>query len=166
MKLVLHLFLVLILTGCSYQKAMMEPSETEMPVIRYVQVEVLYDYLLQHDDDALSFQKRSRELSSQIQEIEDQVLAEANQAMRKRLLENLEELKEKMSVLRSREASYREKILLQIEDAASDVAKRQGYHLLLGGGNTVIYSKKEYDITREVLRELASRRIRGAPVNR
>ena len=144
----------------------METSEREVPVIRYVQVEVLYEYLLSNDGGASSLQKRSMELLRKIRETEDTMLAEVDPSRRKLYQQKLESFKKELSALKEKEGSYKKRFLGQIEDAAKDVAKRHGYHLVLGGGDTIVYSKKEYDITREVLRELVSRKIRGAPINR
>ncbi len=166
MRLLVNILLVVMLAGCSYQKPMLDTSEREVPVIRYVQVEVLYQYLLSRDGGASSLQERSRKLFQKIQETEDTMLAEADPAKRKQYQQKLEGLRKKLRALKQKEGSYKKRFLDQIEDAAKDVARRHGYNLVLGGGNTVIYSKKEYDITRQVLRELVSRKIRGEPVNR
>ncbi len=166
MRPLVNILLVFVVAGCSYQKKMLENQGEEIPVVRYVQLEVLYEYLVSHDGGASTVRNRSKKLYGELKVLENQIIQQADPAKRKELFQDLEKIKNELSQLRDKEESYKKKFLRKIEDSAGHVAKKHGYHLVLNGGDTVLYSNKEYDITREVLREIVSRKIRSAPVNR
>ncbi|MFW5771020.1 MAG: OmpH family outer membrane protein [Spirochaetota bacterium] len=166
MRLLVHILLVFVAAGCSYPKQMLENPGAEVPVVRYVQLEVLYEYLVSHDGGASSVRNRSEKLYGEIKVLEDQIMKQSDPEKRKELYTGLKKLKKELSDLRNKEKSYKKEFLEKIEDSARHVAKKHGYHLVLNGVDTVLYSNKEYDITREVLREIVSRKIRNAPVNR
>jgi len=166
MRVLVHILLVFMVAGCSYQKQMLDDPGVEVPVVRYVQLQVLYEYLVSHDESASMIRSRSEKLYGEIKILESRLLQQADPKKRSELYGTLEKLKKELSDLRNKEESYKKEFLKKIEDSARHVAKKHGYHLVLNGGDAVIYSVNEYDITREVLREIVSRKIRSAPVNR
>jgi Skp family chaperone for outer membrane proteins len=166
MRQLVNILLVFTVAGCSYQKKMLENPGEEIPTVRYVQLEVLYEYLVSKDDGASTVRKRSEKLFDEINALENRILRQTDSQKQKEQYQTLDDLKKEISDLREKEKAYKKKFLQQIEDATRHVAKRHGYHLVLNGGDAVLYSRKENDITREVLREIISRKIRGAPVNR
>ena len=67
----------------------------------------------------------------------------------------------------NKEMEKQKKIFLaDIQQAVATVAKRKGYTIILGGGDTVVYAKDGYDITNEVLKELVATRLQKSPVTR
>ena len=126
------------------------PSRDDGMAIRYVQLPVLYNYMIQTSPDALSLQKRYNELKAQL----DALTADDNQ--RKELAAMLQSIADQMD-------KQKKVFLTDIQHAIASVAKRNGYHIVLGGGDTVVYAQDRYDITGDVLKELAALRLQKSP---
>lgn len=125
----------------------------ESPAIRYVQLPVLYNYMIQTSPDALELQKQYNELKNTLDTLS------VNDSARKDLTAKLQSVADQMD--------RKKKIFLtDIQQAIATVAKHKGYTIVLGGGDTVVYAKDGYDITSEVLKELASLRLQKSPAVR
>jgi len=46
------------------------------------------------------------------------------------------------------------------------VASRQQIDYIIGAGDTLVYYRREFDLTEDVIREIVSQRKRNAPVSR
>jgi len=121
--------------------------------IRYVQLPILYNYMIQTSPDALSLQKRYNELKAQLD------VPSVSDAERKDLAVKLQSIADQMD-------KQKKIFLTDIQQAIATVAKRKGYQIVLGGGDTVVYAKDGYDITSEVLKELAALRLQKSPAAR
>ncbi|MDH7555114.1 MAG: OmpH family outer membrane protein [Spirochaetota bacterium] len=121
--------------------------------IRYVQLPILYHYMIQTSPDALSLQKRYNELKAQLD------VPSVSDAERKDLAVKLQSIADQMD-------KQKKIFLMDIQQAIATVAKRKGYQIVLGGGDTVVYAKDGYDITSEVLKELAALRLQKSPAAR
>lgn len=121
--------------------------------IRYVQLPILYNYMIQTSPDALSLQKRYNELKAQLD------VPSVSDAERKDLAVKLQSIADQMD-------KQKKIFLMDIQQAIATVAKRKGYQIVLGGGDTVVYAKDGYDITSEVLKELAALRLQKSPAAR
>ncbi len=121
--------------------------------IRYVQLPILYSYMVQTSQDASELQERYNELKAQLDALPE------NDNARKELAVKIQNVADQMQ--------KQKKIFLKdIEQAIATVAKRKGYTIVLGGGDTVVYAKDGYDITNEVLKELAALRLQKSPAVR
>lgn len=121
--------------------------------IRYVQLPVLYTYMIQTSQDASELQKRYNELKAQLDTLP------ANDNARKDLAVKVQTIADQME-------KQKKIFLTDIQQAIATVAKRKGYTIVLGGGDTVVYAKDGYDITTEVLKELAALRLQKSPAVR
>ncbi|HOJ28849.1 MAG TPA: OmpH family outer membrane protein [Spirochaetota bacterium] len=121
--------------------------------IRYVQLPILYNYMIQTSPDALSLQKRYNELKAQLD------VPSVSDAERKDLAVKLQSIADQMD-------KQKKIFLTDIQQAIATVAKRKGYQIVLGGGDTVVYAKDGYDITSEILKELAALRLQKSPAAR
>jgi len=118
--------------------------------IRYVQLPILYNYMIQTSPDAVVLQKHYNDLKSQL----DALPVNGNE--RKDIALKLQSIADQMD-------KQKKVFLTDIQQAIATVAKRKGYRIVLGGGDTVVYAKEGYDITSEVLKELAALRLQKSP---
>lgn len=118
--------------------------------IRYVQLPILYNYMIQTSPDALSLQKYYNDLKTQL----DGLPVNSNE--RKDIALKFQSIVDQMD-------KQKKSFLMDIKQAIATVAKRKGYQIVLGGGDTVVYAKDGYDITSEVLKELAALRLQKSP---
>ncbi len=121
--------------------------------IRYVQLPILYNYMIQTSPDALALQKRYNELKAKLD------APSVSDTERKDLAVPLQSIADEMD-------KQKKIFLTDIQHAIATVAKRNGYAIVLGGGDTVVYARDGYDITSEVLRELAALRLQKSPAAR
>lgn len=118
--------------------------------IRYVQLPILYNYMIQTSPDALSLQKYYNDLKTQL----DGLPVNSNE--RKDIALKFQSIVDQMD-------KQKKSFLMDIKQAIATVAKRKDYQIVLGGGDTVVYAKDGYDITSEVLKELAALRLQKSP---
>jgi len=109
--------------------------------------------MIQTSPDALSLQKRYNELKAQLD------VPSVSDAERKDLAVKLQSIADQMD-------KQKKIFLTDIQQAIATVAKRKGYQIVLGGGDTVVYAKDGYDITSEILKELAALRLQKSPAAR
>jgi Skp family chaperone for outer membrane proteins len=109
--------------------------------------------MIQTSQDASELQKRYNELKAQLD------AQQTNDTARKDLAAKLQTIADQME-------KQKKIFLTDIQQAIATVAKRKGYTIVLGGGDTVVYAKDGYDITAEVLKELAALRLQKSPAVR
>lgn len=109
--------------------------------------------MIQTSPDALILQKRYNELKMQLD------TPSVSDTERKELTVKLQSIGDEMD-------KQKKIFLMDIQQAIATVAKRNGYTIVLGGGDTVVYAKDGYDITNEVLKELAALRLQKSPAAR
>lgn len=118
--------------------------------IRYVQLPILYNYMIQTSPNAMTLQKYYNDLKTQL----DGLPVNSNE--RKDIALKFQSIVDQMD-------KQKKSFLMDIKQAIATVAKRKGYQIVLGGGETVVYAKDGYDITSEVLKELAALRLQKSP---
>lgn len=118
--------------------------------IRYVQLPILYNYMIQTSPNAMTLQKYYNDLKTQL----DGLAVNSNE--RKDIALKFQSIVDQMD-------KQKKSFLMDIKQAIATVAKRKGYQIVLGGGETVVYAKDGYDITSEALKELAALRLQKSP---
>ncbi|MGQ9842359.1 MAG: OmpH family outer membrane protein [Spirochaetota bacterium] len=118
--------------------------------IRYVQLPILYNYMIQTSPDAMTLQKDYNDLKAQLDGLPE------NSNERKDIALKLQSIVDQMD-------KQKKSFLMDIKQTIATVAKRKGYQIVLGGGDTVVYATDGYDITSEVLKELAALRLQKSP---
>jgi len=106
--------------------------------------------MIQTSPDAVVLQKRYNDLKAQLDALP------VNENERKDISVKLQSITDQMD-------KQKKIFLTDIQQAIATVAKRKGYQIVLGGGDTVVYAKDGYDITSEVLKELAALRLQKSP---
>jgi Skp family chaperone for outer membrane proteins len=144
------LILMFLLPCCSSLK-----NEQDTIAIRYVQLSLLYNYMIQTSPDASQLQQQYKELQSKLGTMNEVVDGDE----RKNCIEKLNSINKEME-------KQKKIFLTDIQQAVATVAKRKGYTIILGGGDTVVYARDGYDITNEVLKEVVATRLQKSPVTR
>ncbi|HSV95418.1 MAG TPA: OmpH family outer membrane protein [Spirochaetota bacterium] len=133
--------------------------------IRSVNMALLFEYAVNSDPDARGVKAAKTEALSAVRTLKARTMSadrsESEPAERELGRRNAE-----LEKLNAAEEQHRQRILAEINRAMNAVASRQGIDFILGAGEGAVYSGKEYDITEEVLREMAALRKRNAPVSR
>jgi len=145
----LLIFMVLLLCCSSLEK------EQDTIAIRYVQLPLLYNYMIQTSPDVSQLQQQYKEIQSKLGTMSEVVDSDE----RKNCIEKLNSINKEME-------KQKKIFLADIQQAVAITAKRKGYTIILGGGDTVVYAKDGYDITNEVLKELVATRLQKSPVTR
>jgi len=130
-------------------------NEQDTIAIRYVQLPLLYNYMIQTSPDVSQLQQQYKEIQSKLGTMSEVVDSDE----RKNCMEKLNSINKEME-------KQKKIFLADIQQAVATIAKRKGYTIILGGGDTVVYAKDGYDITNEVLKELVATRLQKSPVTR
>ncbi|MBP8179121.1 MAG: OmpH family outer membrane protein, partial [Spirochaetes bacterium] len=120
-----------------------------------VQLPLLYNYMIQTSPDVSQLQQQYKEIQSKLGTMSEVVDSDE----RKNCIEKLNSINKEME-------KQKKIFLADIQQAVAIIAKRKGYTIILGGGDTVVYAKDGYDITNEVLKELVATRLQKSPVTR
>jgi Skp family chaperone for outer membrane proteins len=134
------------------------------PVIRYLSLKAVYNFSLNRNRDALDVKKKLDEKISRMKEIEGDLDEPSTDHVA--LLAEYRTLDTELKALRGRSKYYKTKILGQIDRAVKNVAKTVRADFIYNIGDELIYAKKEYDVTEEIMREIVRLEERSAPESR
>jgi Skp family chaperone for outer membrane proteins len=134
------------------------------PVIRYMSMKAIYNFSLNRNRDALDVRKKLDEKISRMKEVESDLNEPATDHVA--LLEEYRKLDVELAALKGRSRYYKTKILGQIDRAVKNVAKTAGADFIYNIGDELIYAKKEYDVTEEIMQEIVRLEERSAPESR
>ncbi|MBN1495738.1 MAG: OmpH family outer membrane protein [Spirochaetes bacterium] len=161
-KRVIMLVAVLaILPSCSYFKKKGEPVP---PVIRYINLKAVYNFVLNKNRDALDVKKKLDAKITRLKEIESGLDDPATDHVA--LLDEYRAVSTEIAELRGRSRYYKGKILAQIDRALKNLAQSMHVDFICNIGDDLLYAKKEFDITEDVLREIMRLNERRAPESR
>ncbi|MCU0843930.1 MAG: OmpH family outer membrane protein [Spirochaetes bacterium] len=141
------------------------PGDEREARIRSVNMALLFEYAVNSDPDARGVKAAKTEALAAARALKARI-ASADRSENETAGRELARRNAELEKLNAAEEQHRQRILSEISRAMSAVASRQGIDFILGAGEGAVYSGKEYDITEEVLREMAAMRKRNAPVSR
>jgi Skp family chaperone for outer membrane proteins len=147
--------------SCSNFKKKEEPAP---PVIRYMNLKAVYNFSLNRNRDALDVKKKLDEKLARMKEVQGDLNEPATDHVA--LLEEYRTLDAELSALKGRTRYYKTKLLGQIDRAVKNVAKSLKADFIYNIGDELIYAKKEYDVTEEIMREIIRLEERSAPESR
>jgi Skp family chaperone for outer membrane proteins len=148
-----------ILSSCSYFKRKDEAGPP--PVIRYLNLKATYDFVLNRNRDALDVRKKLDEKMARLKEIESDLDQPATDHVA--LLDEYRGLAAELAALKGKSKYYKGQILNQIDRAVKNVAKKLKVDFIYNIGDELIYAKKEYDVTEDIIREIIRLDERKAP---
>ena len=161
-KLTVLLLAMTLMMSCSSLKKGKKGAENI--VIRYINMRSLYSYILKKDEKAELLRKKYERLEEQIENDKLLLLQDGNdtESIYKRLNSN----REKIKSVADEEELHKGKLLNRINSAVKKVAQSAGIDFILNIGDEVVYGKKKFDITEDVLKELELLEMRSNPVSR
>ncbi len=139
-------------------------ASTEPPVIRTMNLEAVYGFVLNREGDAVQLKGKIQKLSEKVKELEQRL--EAEEGNRTVIKKELNESRAQLAELARKSAALRAKILERINRAVKGVSSRIKGDIVINYGEDIIYVRKEYDITEDVIRELMRIEQWSEPVSR
>lgn len=121
--------------------------------VRYVNLEGIYEFLLNRDREALKVKSELVRLGQQIKGLEQELDAMAGD--RQKLQADYRKMRDRMEKLDRQARQYKEKILAAINQAVRTVARDIRADYILNTGDQIIFARKEYDLTEDIIRELS-----------
>ncbi len=150
---------VAVCSSCSYFKKKGEVGPP--PVIRYMNLKAVYTYVLNKNRDALDVKKKLDQKLIRVKEIERDLDVPSGDHVA--LLDEYRQLASDLAALKGRSKYYKGMILTQIDRAVRNTAKKMKIDFVINIGDELIYARKEYDVTEDVLLEITRLDERRAP---
>lgn len=144
--------------SCSYFKKKGEPVP---PVIRCMNLKAVYNFVLNKNRDALDVKKKLDVKIERLKEIERELDNPATDHVA--LLDEYRAVSTEIRDLKGRSRYYKGKILTQIDRALKNLAKSMNVDFIYNVGDDLLFSKKEFDVTEDVLREIMRLDERKSP---
>jgi len=150
---------VAIFSSCSYFKNKGEIGPP--PVIRYMNLKAVYSYALNKNRDALDVKKKLDRKLERMKEIERDLNEPSGDHVA--ALDEYRTLAADLAALRGRSRYYKGIILTQIDRAVKNVSEKIKIDFVVNIGDDLIYARKEYDVTEDVILEITRLDERRAP---
>lgn len=151
-----------IVSGCVTEERVSERNVR----MRYINLSIVFDYMVSTDPEARQVRKKRKEIVTALDDIERVLMTEPDMQKRKSLSERRRDYSEQMQSLYGREEYYKRKFLQDMNRAIDDVAVRMRIDYVFNIGEGLVYSRKEFDVTEQVLQELRKVKKRNAPQSR
>jgi Skp family chaperone for outer membrane proteins len=156
--------IALLAAACTACSSLKKNEQAPPPVIRYMSLKAVYNFSVNRNRDALDVKKKLDDKLSRIKEVERDLDEPSTDHVA--LLAEYRTLDAELAALRGRSRYYKTKILGQIDRAVKNVAKSVRADFIYNIGDELVYAKKEYDVTEEIMREIIRLEERSAPESR
>jgi Skp family chaperone for outer membrane proteins len=140
-----------LVSSCSYFTKK-EPTNGREIVVRYMNLKATYAFVLNRNRDAVEVKKQIDGKIARMKELERELDNPATDHVA--LLEEYRKLRGELDALRSKSRSFKAKFLNQINRAVKNIAVKIKADLILNIGEELIYGKKEFDVTEDIMREI------------
>ncbi len=134
------------------------------PVIRYVNLKFIYDYFINKSRDAQEIARKKEKVIESIQSLERRMKDPKEKTAEVELAHQRQ--KYLYEVLEKQESEHMQKISQRIKRVLNDLSENMEIDYIFNIGDEVIYAKKKYDITEQVIREVIDLGTRSEPVSR
>lgn len=155
MRLVLPLYLM-VLAAAACSSPVINDGSGDTYIIRYVNMNALYDYELTRSNEAASLKVRRDDILRKIKGVESGGSGDRGR--------ELEYYRSELVKLEESEKKLKASIYQKIKKAVESVAGRHEVDFILGTGEGVIYSRPVFDLTSEVIDELDKMNKNSSPV--
>jgi Skp family chaperone for outer membrane proteins len=120
-------------------------------VIRYVNIKAVYDHVLKIDSELIEKSKKRETLLDK----KKSLAASAGSSKNKEEVEaEIKLIDDELSFLAINEDEVKLRIYKKISTAVRDIARRRKIDMVLNMGDSLIYAKKEFDITEDIIDEI------------
>jgi hypothetical protein len=133
---------------------------------RYVNLNIIFDYLSGREIEARDIKKRREDLVRRIDEISSQLESVKDEKNRAELVEKQKQYRSELAKAKTDEELYKSRLYNRIDKALENIAKKSDIDFVFSIGDGAVYAKKEYDITEELLREIIKQAERSTPAAR
>ncbi|MDR3238020.1 MAG: OmpH family outer membrane protein [Spirochaetia bacterium] len=164
MKIQLLLAAFFFLPACSLPAAMKGTEGGPAPVIRYVNIQALYELLKNSSDRGPAITEEKETIYARIETLQREILISSGD--KDAIFEELTALRRKYDSLTAEEEAVKSDILKKINRALSSVAKNESIDFIFHMGDELLYAQGKFDITEDVLREIQKLEKRSAPAIR
>jgi len=163
MKYLNLIIIITLLAGCSSagKKKITEKNNIE---IRYINLRLVYDTFLKKNSDYRLLKHSRDDLISKIKTIEEELFTYTENKRKK--IEEYKIKKKELIELEKRISFFKSRILSRINRAIRVVADEMNVDYVLSIGDEVIYAKRRYDISEDVIRTIVKMEHRTSPVSR
>ncbi len=148
--------------SCSTPNRQKLPSDAEIQSIRYINIQAVFEFLSGRDTAALKLKIDKEEAIKNLQSYEEKLLSDSSSSKQK-LASEYKAAKKKLAEFEKEESNLKIKFLKQINTAVKILAKDMNADFILNLGDEVVFAKKKYDITEDVLREIIKLEKRSDP---
>jgi len=131
------------------------------PIIRYVSLPAVYDFALNRSRDALKVKKALDAKNARFRELEKAL--EGSTRDDAALREEYRILKKEIEDLNEKSRVHKHRILSRIDRAVKSVAAKTNADFIFNIGDQLLYARREYDVTEDVIKECMRIDERSAP---
>jgi len=134
--------------------------------IRYLNINLIFEFMIKHDQEAKELKNRNDNLIKTIDMIEKSLLNNIDKAEKELLQQKKKQHQLELQKIINLEDYLKEKILNKIYKVIKSLARHMEIDFVLSIGNNVLFANKKYDITEYLIEEIIKLKKRNAPVSR
>lgn len=136
------------------------PFERSRPssVIGYVNIKTVYEHVLSTDRELAE----KREKRKKLQEMKKQIVLSGLKG-KEEIEAEIKNIDNELSLLAPDEDAVKLRLYKKISSVVRDIARRRNLDMVLNIGDSLVYARKEFDITDDVIEELEAREERVSP---
>ena len=146
------LFSILLFTSCTSLFGDMKVVTAEGMVIRYANIQVVYESMRSKSERAQKIIVQKKEVYGRMETIQQALILDNGN--KKALIEEMSNLRKRYDSLLEEEAKIKEEIYKKIDKALSSLAKESGIDFIFNMGEGVVFGAAKYDVTEDLLREI------------
>jgi len=134
------------------------------PVVRYMNLQAVVQYCVNIDPETAVRDEAKRRLHLTIRHIEE--LTPGTAPHNDSLAAELEKSRKELARLAALDDAKKKEMYSGIDIAVRNVAEKNDLDFIMNIGDELVFAKKKYDITDEIISELSRLEKRTAPVSR
>jgi len=128
--------------------------------IRYVNIKAVYEHVLKMDSELIENSKKREDLLDKKKSLASAAVSSRNKVEAEAEIKLIDD---ELSLLALDEDAVKLRIYKKISDAVRDIARRRNIDMVLNIGDSLIYAKKEFDITDDIIDEINHRENKADP---
>ena len=142
--------LLIVITSCSINNV----NDSKGYVVKYINLNAVYEHVYNNSNEAQDLKRKMDSLNKRIYDVENS---------KTRSESELNHYREEMVKLKEQEKQLKSGLYAKIKSAVDSIADKHNADFIFNLSDGLLYSKSEYDITEEIIRELKSIDERTSP---